>query len=66
MAFPIFSGRGWKSWSTVSNSCSLTQFGIQTLAAFYAKLVEKNTIGRSKSIQGPMRKSETLIVKDFC
>jgi hypothetical protein len=44
MAFPILSGRGWKSWSTASNSCSLTQVGIQTLAAIYAKTVEKNTI----------------------
>jgi hypothetical protein len=44
MAFPILRERGWKSWSTASNSCSLTQVGIQTLAAVYAKTVEKNTI----------------------
>jgi hypothetical protein len=44
MAFPTLSGMGWKSWSTASNSCSLAQNGIQTLAAFYAKTVEKNTI----------------------
>jgi hypothetical protein len=44
MAFPILSGRGWKSWSTASNYCSLALVGIQTLAAIYAKTVEKNTI----------------------
>jgi hypothetical protein len=44
MAFPILSGKGWKSWSTASNSYSLTHNGIQTLAAIYAKTVEKNTI----------------------
>jgi hypothetical protein len=44
MAFPILSGRGWKFWSTVSNSSSLTQVGIQTFAAFYEKTVEKYTI----------------------
>jgi hypothetical protein len=44
MAFPILSGKGWKSWSTASNSCALTQNDIQTLAAIYAKTVEKNTI----------------------
>jgi hypothetical protein len=44
MAFVILSGRGWKSWSTTSNSYSLTQVGIQTLAAIYAKIVEENTI----------------------
>jgi hypothetical protein len=44
MAFPILSGRGWKSWSTASTSCPWTQVGIQTLAAIYAKNVEKNTI----------------------
>jgi hypothetical protein len=44
MAFPILSGKGWKSWSTASTSCSLTPNGIQTLGAFYAKTVEKNTI----------------------
>jgi hypothetical protein len=44
MTFQILRGRGWKSWSTVSNSCSLAQVGIQTLAAFYAKPIEKNTI----------------------
>jgi hypothetical protein len=44
MAFPILRGKGWKSWSTVSTSCSLSQVGIQTLAAIYAKIVEKNTI----------------------
>jgi hypothetical protein len=41
MAFPILSGRGWKTWLTASNSCSLTQVGIQTLASIYAKTVEK-------------------------
>jgi hypothetical protein len=44
MAFPILSGKGWKSWSTASTSCSLTQNDIQTLGAFSAKSVEKNTI----------------------
>jgi hypothetical protein len=44
MAFPILGGRGWKTWSSASNSFSLTQSGIQTLAANYAKPVEKNTI----------------------
>jgi hypothetical protein len=44
MAFPILSGRGWKTWSTASNSCSPTQSSIQTLAAIYAKTVEKNAI----------------------
>jgi hypothetical protein len=45
MTFPILSGKGWKSWSTASSSYSLAQNGIQTLAASYAKTVEKNTIG---------------------
>jgi hypothetical protein len=45
MAFPILSGKGWKSWSTAISSCSLEQNGIQTLGASYAKTVEKNTIG---------------------
>jgi hypothetical protein len=44
MAFIILSGRGWKSWSTASTSCLLTPNGIQSLGAFYAKFVEKNTI----------------------
>jgi hypothetical protein len=44
MAFPILSGRGWKTWSTASSSCSLAQNGIQILAAIYAKTIEKNTI----------------------
>jgi hypothetical protein len=44
MAFPILSGKGWKSWSTASTSCSMTLNGIQTLGAFYAKTVEKNTM----------------------
>jgi hypothetical protein len=44
VAFPILSGREWKTWPTASNSCSLTQSVIQTLAAIYAKIVEKNTI----------------------
>jgi hypothetical protein len=55
MALPILSGRGWKSWSTVSTSCSLTHVGIQTLAAIYAKTVEKN-IGR------PLQKNTILSV----
>jgi hypothetical protein len=45
MAFQILSGRGWKTWSTANSSCSLAQSGIQTLAAIYAKIVKKNTIG---------------------
>jgi hypothetical protein len=44
MAFSILSGKGWKYWSTASTSCSSTQNGIQTLGAFYAKSIEKNTI----------------------
>jgi hypothetical protein len=44
MAFPILSGKGWKSWSTASTPCSLTMNGIQTLGAFYAKSVEKYTL----------------------
>jgi hypothetical protein len=44
MAFPVLSGKGWKSWSAASTSCSLTLSGIQTLGAFYAKIVEKNTL----------------------
>jgi hypothetical protein len=44
MAFPILSGRGWKTWSTSSNSCSLAQIGIQTLAANYATTVEKSAM----------------------
>jgi hypothetical protein len=44
MAFPSLRGKGWKSWSTTSTSCSLSQVGIQTLAAIYTKTVEKNTI----------------------
>jgi hypothetical protein len=44
MTFPILSGKEWKSWSTASTFCSLTMSGIQTLGAFYAKTVEKNTL----------------------
>jgi hypothetical protein len=44
MAFPILSGRGWKAWSTDSASCSLTQIGIQSWQASFAKSVEKNPI----------------------
>jgi hypothetical protein len=44
MAFPILSGKGWKTWSTASNYCSPEYSGIQSLAAVYAKSVEKNTI----------------------
>jgi hypothetical protein len=42
MAFPTLRGKGWKSWSTASTSCSLTLVGIQTLAAIFAKTVQKN------------------------
>jgi hypothetical protein len=50
MAFPILRGKRWKSWSTASNSYSYLcknfgiqrwKVGIQTLAAIYAKTVEK-------------------------
>jgi hypothetical protein len=44
MAFPILSGKGWKSWSTANTFCSLTLNDIQTLGAIYAKTVEKNTM----------------------
>jgi hypothetical protein len=44
MAFPILSGRGWKTWSTAKISYSLAHNGIQTLVVIYAKIVEKNTI----------------------
>jgi hypothetical protein len=37
MAFQIFSGRGRKTWSTASSSCSLTPSGIQSLAAILCK-----------------------------
>jgi hypothetical protein len=43
-AFQIFSGKGWKTWSTASSSCSPKQSGIQNLAAICAKCVEKNTL----------------------
>jgi hypothetical protein len=41
MEFPILSGKGWKSWSTASNSYSMTHVGIQTLAAIYTKTIGK-------------------------
>jgi hypothetical protein len=44
MAFPILSGKEWKSWSTASTSCSLAMNDIRTLGAFYAKTVEQNTL----------------------
>jgi hypothetical protein len=44
MAFQLLSGKGWKTWSTAISSCSTKQSGIQSLAAIYAKSVEKNTI----------------------
>jgi hypothetical protein len=44
MAFQILGGKGWKTWSTASSSCSPRSSGIQSLAADYAKTVEKNTI----------------------
>jgi hypothetical protein len=44
MAFQILSGRGRKTWSTASTSCSLAEIGIQTLAASYARTVEKSAI----------------------
>jgi hypothetical protein len=39
-----FEWKRMKTWSTTSSSCSLKQSGIQSLAAVYAKSVEKNTI----------------------
>jgi hypothetical protein len=44
MAFQILSGRERKTGSTVNNSCSLAQIDIQTLAASYARIVEKSAI----------------------
>jgi hypothetical protein len=44
MTFQILSGKGWKTWSTASSFCSPRSGGIQSLAADYAKTVEKNTI----------------------
>jgi hypothetical protein len=44
MAFQILIGKGWKTWSTASTSSSWLRNGIRTLGAFYAKIVEKNTI----------------------
>jgi hypothetical protein len=44
MAFQNLSGKGWKPWSIANSSCSPRSGGIQSLAADYAKTVEKNTI----------------------
>jgi hypothetical protein len=44
MAFEILSGKGWKTWSAASSSCSLEQGGIQSLAADCAKSVENNAL----------------------
>jgi hypothetical protein len=44
MTFQILSGKEWKTWPTASSSCSPGSGGIQSLAAVYAKTVEKNTI----------------------
>jgi hypothetical protein len=41
VAFPILSGKGRKTWSIASSSCSLKLGGIQSLAADCAKSVEK-------------------------
>jgi hypothetical protein len=43
LAFQFFSGNWWKTWSTDSTSCLLKQSGIQSLATFFAKSVEKHT-----------------------
>jgi hypothetical protein len=43
MEFQILSGKGWKTWSTARSYCSPGSGGIQSLAAVYAKSVEKNT-----------------------
>jgi hypothetical protein len=42
--FQILSGKGWKTWSTASSSCSLEQGDIQSLAADCAKSEEKNAL----------------------
>jgi hypothetical protein len=52
MAFPIFCGKGGKTWSTARNSYSLAHNGIQTLAAFYAKLLRKTPYGFCGSWRG--------------
>jgi hypothetical protein len=44
MAFQILSGKGRKTWSTVSISYSPECGGIQSLAAICAQSVEKSTI----------------------
>jgi hypothetical protein len=44
LAFQILGGKGGKTWSTVSISCSPKQSDIRSLAAICAKSVEKNTI----------------------
>jgi hypothetical protein len=44
MAFQILSGKGRKTWSTVSSSCSPKCGGIQSLAAICAKSAENNTL----------------------
>jgi hypothetical protein len=42
--FQILSGKGRKTWSTVSISCSPESGAIQSLAADCAKSAEKNTL----------------------
>jgi hypothetical protein len=44
LAFQILSRNWWKTWSAVSISCSPEYGDIQSLAAFYAKSVERNTL----------------------
>jgi hypothetical protein len=44
MAFQILSGKGQKTWSTASSSCSPKQSGIQSSAEICAKSVQKNTL----------------------
>jgi hypothetical protein len=44
LPFQILSGKGWKTWSTGSTSCSPRHGGIQCWQADSAKSVKKNTL----------------------
>jgi hypothetical protein len=44
LAFPILSGKWWKTWSTASSSYLPKQSDIPSLATICAKSVEKNTM----------------------
>jgi hypothetical protein len=65
LTFQILSGKGWKTWSTANSSCLPKQSDIQSLAAIYAKSVEKNTLEPLYKLQRVVR-STTFLFTTLC